>query len=1336
MNIEIEQNIEKLNSRNIGDEEKYNICYELFKLYKDVNIYKGLYYLVESEQYNKSNIYKIKCILELILYCFNNNKYEIAELYIRSLERYYIENKMEESYEAYFVLPYHVIIICDRTGNAQLAINIYKYSFTKIFKNVPQYMIGNYMYNLQFYLDKVKKTDIYFFELVNKYINNLEEAGYNVRQYDFVSKYSVYGIKLNNMEVISKYTEEECRESKNILIYTGYMPYKWNYTYSLTNALGGSETAAAYLANMLPKEYTIYVAGHVEEESYDNIIYVHNDNLKGLIEKTLFYTIIVSRYIDFYEQYPTFSAYRTYIWGHDIFLFSQLNTVDNIINKWSKKINGCICQTEWHKNQLLSVHGSLNNIKLYTINNGIDINLIDNALSNIKKKVPNRFIYSSCSERGLEKLLQIWPQIINALPDAELFIASYNKFPSSELDYSLKVIIDKYSSSITHVGKLTKKELYSLMSSSEYWLYPTCFDETSCITAMELLANEVICIYYPRAGLVDTIGEYGIQIKEDNELEKILELTEEDKISYREKGRKYAEEVCNWSSRIKEWKSLIWGIDINNQFYRHFKDLELKAIFPEDHINYLKQLSNDFQPMVIYDIGACVLKWAKIAKDIWKESEIILFEAMDEVEDLYKEYNYRYNIGVITDIDNKQIEFYQNNNEPGGNSYYKEIGHSKSHILFNESNKKYKNGMSLQTIVKTKDFKLPNLVKIDVQGAELDILKGGMNIINNAKYLIIELQRVQYNEGAPLANEVINYLENNGWKLITKDPFCNNGPDGDYCFINNKYNKDKWLFILPFWFHALVLIDYLDSLKSKYNIDYIKIDNSNNNLEEIKKYNPNKITFILGVYNNISIVDYAIKNNIEISMLNTEPLTLRSRLNEFKETVRQLSLITTNFKVYDYSKSNIKLLNDEGIKNTEHLSYQIYEEENKLLIKLYKETPKIYDFGFIGEIVERRKDIIEYIKNNTPYTVNIIEGWKEERDKKLAECRVILNIHGWYNEPTNIFEHIRCDRLLEAGFRILSEESYELDPDFQKKYSNLHIIKYKDFFNSNILNNIMAITVNDVISNINKKIIDCFTFYNELDLLEYRLNVLNDVVDYFVIVEANQTHAGKQKELYYNNNKERFYKFKDKIIHIIVDLPCKGAINIQNNEQWVNEKYQRNCISLGLDKININNNDVIIISDLDEIPDPNTLINIKNNTINININRLEMDLYYYNLHNRHLNKWYHSKILLYKKYKELNIKCDDIRFYNCNKLEKGGWHLSYFGSAEFIKNKIEQFSHQELNLEEFTNIAKIQYRINNNMDLYNRPNDKTEYISIKNNTYLPPLYDYFLTKFYKTDNFE
>jgi len=110
----------------------------------------------------------------------------------------------------------------------------------------------------------------------------------------------------------------------------------------------------------------------------------------------------------------------------------------------------------------------------------------------------------------------------------------------------------------------------------------------------------------------------------------------------------------------------------------------------------------------------------------------------------------------------------------------------------------------------------------------------------------------------------------------------------------------------------------------------------------------------------------------------------------------------------------------------------------------------------------------------------------------------------FFQISSNIFEHIRCDRLLEAGFTILSETSYKLDMSFVNKYTNLKQLSYDDFFNIN-----------------NKpKIIDCFTFYNEIDLLNYRLSVLNDVVDYFVIVEATHTHVGKKKYYIFKENEK------------------------------------------------------------------------------------------------------------------------------------------------------------------------------------------------------------------------
>lgn len=264
------------------------------------------------------------------------------------------------------------------------------------------------------------------------------------------------------------------------------------------------------------------------------------------------------------------------------------------------------------------------------------------------------------------------------------------------------------------------------------------------------------------------------------------------------------------------------------------------------------------------------------------------------------------------------------------------------------------------------------------------------------------------------------------------------------------------------------------------------------------------------------------------------------------------------------------------------------------------------------------------------------------------------------------------------------------------------------------------------------KIIDCFTFYNEMDLLTYRLHVLNDVVDYFIIVESTHTHVGKEKKLFFNENKHLFETFSEKIIHIIVDDFPHKIPNIDDNDKvWKNEHFQRNAISRGIDCIHdIENSDLIIISDLDEIPDPRTLDKIKKDEIHVEMNSLQMDFYYYNLNTRNKNKWTKSKIISYRNYKESNLSCNEIRFIDYPELINGGWHLSYFGDKYFIQNKIQQFAHQEYNNKNYTDLNIIQERIENVTDLYGRDNELFEKIKIEDNTYLPLDYNKYLNTFY------
>jgi FkbM family methyltransferase len=495
---------------------------------------------------------------------------------------------------------------------------------------------------------------------------------------------------------------------------------------------------------------------------------MNRNTLSNFLKNNTLDILVVSRYVSFFILFPYFKADKIFLAAHDTQFINNIGGLNVTTNEDIKKLplDGVICLTHWHKQIIKQDYPSIKcNISI--INNGINPKLFKEKPT----KRRNSFIYTSCSYRGLKRLLELWPEIISKIPDATLSLASYLEFPQETDDDRLMSDIIKSRTEITHFGQLNHNELYNLMQTSEYWLYPCCFCETSCVTAMEMLMSEVICLYYPLAGLIDTLGDYGIPVSKGNEVEKILDLSEKEKLEIKSRGKEYALS-CSWENRAIEWKSLF---ELNLSLQKRLGYISNTWKIPTDHVDFIKKL--DINPKVIYDIGSCVLHWTNEVKQIFPYSEIILFEAMDEVEFLYKDY--RYHLGVLSNSE-KEIDFYQNLEHPGGNSYYREIGHPDSEKLFNKSVKKKTS--TLSSVVNKNKFPLPDLVKMDVQGCELDILKGGMDVINNAKYLIVELQHTNYNEGAPLSHITIEFLESHGWNLETKNPFCNNGPDGDYYF--------------------------------------------------------------------------------------------------------------------------------------------------------------------------------------------------------------------------------------------------------------------------------------------------------------------------------------------------------------------------------------------------------------------------------------------------------------------------------------------------------------------------------------------------------------------------
>jgi FkbM family methyltransferase len=210
------------------------------------------------------------------------------------------------------------------------------------------------------------------------------------------------------------------------------------------------------------------------------------------------------------------------------------------------------------------------------------------------------------------------------------------------------------------------------------------------------------------------------------------------------------------------------------------RDLGNQRLLPQAHVEYLTKLRNEgIEPKVIYDIGACVLHWTNEAQRIWNNSEFFAFEAMQSSEFLFKEHGIKYHMGVLSDVSGKEVIFYNNEMHPSGSSYYKE------NTEINPNAPEY-HGRSLRTVTldavrRLKQFPSPDLIKMDVQGAELDILKGAVETLQTVKHVILELQVIEYNKGAPLRDTVIEYMDQQGFDCL--GIFCNNGPDGDYHFM-------------------------------------------------------------------------------------------------------------------------------------------------------------------------------------------------------------------------------------------------------------------------------------------------------------------------------------------------------------------------------------------------------------------------------------------------------------------------------------------------------------------------------------------------------------------------
>jgi hypothetical protein len=213
-------------------------------------------------------------------------------------------------------------------------------------------------------------------------------------------------------------------------------------------------------------------------------------------------------------------------------------------------------------------------------------------------------------------------------------------------------------------------------------------------------------------------------------------------------------------------------------------------------------------------------------------------------------------------------------------------------------------------------------------------------------------------------------------------------------------------------------------------------------------------------------------------------------------------------------------------------------------------------------------------------------------------------------------------------------------------------------------------------------IYDCFTFFNELELLKVRFEELYDTVDHFVLVEADQTFAGEMKPLFFEENKHLFERYMHKIIHIIVRDFSPPTMDVYQ-DRWIREEFQRNAMLRGLTQCN--EDDVILISDLDEIPNRSAIDQVKQFCMRINretvvdedqlICQLHMRLFLFHLNCESPFGWpgavKGAPYWLVKKRLPWNLKILHCHSGNLHKIYNAGWHFhSMCGSENRLIQKL------------------------------------------------------------------
>ena len=334
-----------------------------------------------------------------------------------------------------------------------------------------------------------------------------------------------------------------------IVLYTGYQTTHWNPTFIKSTGLGGTEQCVLNLAKSLAKINEVYVVGDVLEGTFDEVIYLKTHNALKKIGNNFVDFVIGVSYINYLYELDSLNFANSALWLHntDFYPWHRGETLPNegrdLLN--DSRLSGVVCLTEWHKENFVQKYPEVKN-KLFVIGNGIDLDKFHRH--NNKRK--NSFIYTSHAERGLQKVLDEWNHITKKLPNAELSIST----PEYGLEYFNKHFLSQIESieSIKFHGSLPLEKLYEKMSECEYWYYPTDYEETFCITALEMLGHGVKPIVNEIAGLKETLADFNLH-----------SLNNIDQTFNKQNLDNYIQS-CDWNRKKIKWEKYIYNMSAFN----------------------------------------------------------------------------------------------------------------------------------------------------------------------------------------------------------------------------------------------------------------------------------------------------------------------------------------------------------------------------------------------------------------------------------------------------------------------------------------------------------------------------------------------------------------------------------------------------------------------------------------------------------------------------------------------------------------------------------------------------------------------------------------------------